>query len=178
MFSLPQQTSFLNTSRNTLCVFGKTDFYKRRDKTWCTLALNQAIVPIQQQRMPQSPSQTGNPPRELWLCDFFFFFSPSPIPLLSATEPAAAPALISLLQTATLTGSVAPQASAQSLWPPTSTGAKPSQHPSAAHPSVRGYRQRGRLSPPSFTPTPPPPPPAPRSHTLSTVPIIYGWLYL
>lgn len=111
----------------------------------------------------------------LW---FFIFFSPSPIPLLSATEPAAAPALISLLQTATLTGSVAPQASAQSLWPPTSTGAKPSQHPSAAHPSVRGYRQRGRLSPPSFTPTPPPPPPAPRSHTLSTVPIIYGWLYL
>lgn len=100
--------------------------------------------------MPQSPSQTGNPPRELWLCDF----SPSPIPLLSATEPAAAPALISLLQTATLTGSVAPQASAQSLWPPTSTGAKSSQHPSAAHPGVRGYRQRGRLSPPSFTPHP------------------------
>lgn len=100
--------------------------------------------------MPQSSSQTGNPPREVCLC----VFSPSPLPLSSAREPDAAPALISPLQTATLTGSAAPKASDQSLWPPTSTGAKPSQHPSAAHPSVRGYRERGLLSPPPATPPP------------------------
>ncbi|XP_035511039.1 rho-related GTP-binding protein RhoN-like [Morone saxatilis] len=53
----------------------------------------------------------------------------------SATEPDAAPALINPLQTATLTGSAAPKAKTQSLWPYISTGAKPSQHPSATHPS-------------------------------------------
>ncbi|KAK1878090.1 Maestro heat-like repeat-containing protein family member 6, partial [Dissostichus eleginoides] len=72
-----------------------------------------------QQRRPQSFRQTGNPPRELLLCEI----SAGPLPVPSETKPEAEPALISTLQTAPLTGSAAPEANAQSLSPPTSTGA-------------------------------------------------------
>lgn len=107
----------------------------------------------------ESLRQTGNPPRELWLC----VFSPSPLPLLSATEPDAAPALISPLQTATLTGSAAPKASAHSPRLKTLLA-------SVRNPSERKGIQGERPSFTSILQAPPPPksptPPAPRSHTL------------
>lgn len=78
-------------------------------------------------------------------------FHPVHSPLLTATVPDSAPALINSLQTATLTRSASHKANSQSRWPSTSRGAKPSQHPSGTHPSVRGYTERGHISPPSFT---------------------------
>ncbi|KAJ4932056.1 hypothetical protein JOQ06_010489 [Pogonophryne albipinna] len=72
-----------------------------------------------QQQRPQSFRLTGNPPRELLLCEI----SAGPLPVPSETKPEAEPALISTLQTAPLTGSAAPEANAQSLSPPTSIGA-------------------------------------------------------
>lgn len=88
-------------------------------------------------------------------------FSLGPLPLLSATEPDAAPALISSLQTAILTGSAAPKAIAQSLWPPHLHGSE-TLSASVCYPSKRKGIQGER---PSFTSILHPPP-APRSHTL------------
>lgn len=98
---------------------------------------------------------------------------PGPLPasIPSATEPEAAPALISPLQTATLTGSAAPKASPSGTPPPSAHlhGSK-TLSASVCSPSERKGIQgeRGRLSPPSFTPHLHP------AHTHSTDPIIYG----
>lgn len=88
-------------------------------------------------------------------------FSLGPLPLLSATEPDAAPALINPLQTAILTGSAAPKANTQSLWPPHLHGAK-TLSASVCYPVERKWIQGER---PSFTSILHSPP-APRSHTL------------
>lgn len=99
-------------------------------------------------------------------------FHPVHSPLLTATVPDSAPALINSLQTATLTRSASHKANSQSRWPSTSRGAKPSQHPSGTHPSVRGYTERGHISPPSFTSH------LHLTHAHLTDAIIYEWLYL
>lgn len=99
--------------------------------------------------------------------------SPSPLPVLSATEPDAAPALISPLQTATLTGSAAPKLSAQSLRPPSSMGAK-TLSASVCNPSERKGIQGER---PSFTSIVHPPP-ASCSHTLDRTHHLWMTLFI
>lgn len=111
---------------------------------------NEASFQLQQhQRRPRSLSQMGNPPRAPWLCVF------SPVHSLCLVQlylipPQLWSAHFKQPQWLVL---LLPELVLSPDGPPTCRGAKPSQHPSGTHPSVRGYRERGHISPPSVNPT-------------------------